>query len=174
MTSELVDRLRAAPLTGRPPSFATAEVAYAVHDTALGRMLLARRDSGPLVASMFVTDHRGEDRALDRLASVVSPRVLRIPAALDDVRRRLDDYLAGSRRDLDVELDWALATRFPQGKQPPVLRSSLGNRQQTLASLEILARPDGVTRAGARHRATAPSRPAPRHCLLYTSPSPRD
>lgn len=110
MTSELVDRLRAAPLTGRPPSFATAEVAYAVHDTALGRMLLARRDSGPLVASMFVTDHRGEDRALDRLASVVSPRVLRIPAALDDVRRRLDDYLAGSRRDLDVELDWALAS----------------------------------------------------------------
>ena len=47
MTSELIDRLRAYPPTGHPPSFATADVAYAVHDTALGRMLLARKGSAP-------------------------------------------------------------------------------------------------------------------------------
>lgn len=112
MTSELLDRLRDYPPTGHPPSFDTADVAYAVHDSAIGRMLLARRDSGPLVASVFVPDSTVEEQALDRLATRVSPRVLRLPGSLDEVRRRLDDYLAGERRELDVGVDWALASTW--------------------------------------------------------------
>ena len=56
MTGPRPDRLEAL-LAGfhlaasRPPEFPNADVSYAVHDTAVGRMLLACNDSGVLVAA---------------------------------------------------------------------------------------------------------------------------
>jgi len=47
-----------------------------------------------------------------RLARAVSPRVLRQARPLDDVRRQLDEYLAGTRQAFDLEVDLALATPF--------------------------------------------------------------
>lgn len=108
--TDLVRRLRQAPAVGHPPTFADAEVSYLVHDTPIGRMLLACRASGALVASVFAPSVQAEDRVLDRLAATVSPRVLRLPASVDPIRRRLDDYLAGRIHGLGVEVDWALAS----------------------------------------------------------------
>lgn len=108
--TDLAHRLRAYPMVGVPPAFATYDVAYVAHESSIGRIVLARKDSGPLVASVFASGPVEEDRVLDRLATTVGPRVLRRPRALDEVRHRLDDYLGGRRHGVDVEVDWALAT----------------------------------------------------------------
>jgi methylated-DNA-[protein]-cysteine S-methyltransferase len=38
--------------------------------------------------------------------------VLEAPARLDDVRRQLDDYFAGRRRDFSLAIDWGLVGDF--------------------------------------------------------------
>ena len=111
-SSSVEDRLHGWSPDIRPPTFATADVSYVVTDTAVGRILLARNDSGALLASRYVPDDTAEDALLDRLGRTVSPRVLRLPRALDDARRQLDELLAGHRHTVDLVVDLALATTF--------------------------------------------------------------
>ena len=113
-----------------PPVLPASDVSYVVEDTPIGRMLLARTSDGALVASSFVADDLGESRVLERIASLVSPRVLRLPRELDEVRRELDAFLAGSTRGFSVPTDLALATPF----QRDVLRrlaASVGYGERT-------------------------------------------
>ena len=91
----------------KPPVFPDADVAYTLHETPIGTMLLAVAN-GRVVASSF----GDEETVTTRLARAVSPRVLRRPGALDEVRRQLDEYLAGRRHAFDLEVDLALATPF--------------------------------------------------------------
>ena len=98
-----------------PPVLPASDVSYVVEDTPIGRMLLARTSDGALVASSFVADDLAESRVLERIASLVSPRVLRLPRELDEVRRELDAFLAGSTRGFSVPTDLALATPFQRG-----------------------------------------------------------
>jgi methylated-DNA-[protein]-cysteine S-methyltransferase len=92
---------------GRPPVLPDADVSYAVHETPIGTMLLATA-AGRVVASSF----GDEETITTRLAHTISPRVLRQPAALDNLRRQLDEYLAGRRQSFDLEVNLALATPF--------------------------------------------------------------
>lgn len=85
------------------------DVAYTVHDSTLGPLLLAATDAG-VVRLAF--EQQGHDAALEQLARAVSPRILRAPARLEEVRRELDEYLAGTRRTFDVPLDLRLARGF--------------------------------------------------------------
>ena len=113
-----------------PPVLPASDVSYVVEDTPIGRMLLARTSDGALVASSFVADDLAESRVLERIASLVSPRVLRLPRELDEVRRELDAFLAGSTRGFSVPTDLALATPF----QRDVLRrlaASVGYGERT-------------------------------------------
>lgn len=80
------------------------DVAWAVQDTPIGRLTLAATPAG--IVRVGFDD---EDRMLADLAAQVSPRVLRVPARLDEVRRELDEYFAGKRRDFDVSLDRRLS-----------------------------------------------------------------
>ena len=91
----------------KPPVLPDADVAYTLHDTPIGTMLLAIAH-GRVVASSF----GDEETMTNRLARAVSPRVLRRPRALDDVRRQLDEYLDGRRQAFDLKVDLALATPF--------------------------------------------------------------
>jgi methylated-DNA-[protein]-cysteine S-methyltransferase len=91
----------------KPPVFPAADVAYTLHDTPIGTMLLAVANDR-VVASSF----GDEETMTQRLARAVSPRVLRQPRALDDVRRQLDEYLDGHRQTFDLDVDLALATPF--------------------------------------------------------------
>jgi methylated-DNA-[protein]-cysteine S-methyltransferase len=91
----------------KPPVLPDADVAYTLHDTPIGTLLLAVAN-GRVVASSF----GDEESITNRLARAVSPRVLRQPRALDDVRRQLDEYLDGRRHAFDLEVDLALATPF--------------------------------------------------------------
>ncbi len=110
--TDLTTALAAFAPPARPPVLDASDVSYVVEDTPIGRMLLARTVSGAIVASAFVPTDDAEDRLLDRLAHVVSPRVLRQPRALDATRRELEDYLAGRRRGFSTPVDLALATPF--------------------------------------------------------------
>jgi methylated-DNA-[protein]-cysteine S-methyltransferase len=95
------------PSYGRPPVLPDADVCYAVHETPIGTMLLATA-AGQVVASSF----GDEETITTRLARAISPRVLRQPAAVDDLRRQLDEYLSGRRQSFDLDVNLALATPF--------------------------------------------------------------
>jgi methylated-DNA-[protein]-cysteine S-methyltransferase len=102
----LENRLASLP-AGGPPVLPDADVGYALHETPIGTLLLATA-AGKVVASSF-----GDEAAVtERLARTVSPRVLRQPKAVDEVRRQLDEYLAGRRQRFELEVDLALASPF--------------------------------------------------------------
>jgi methylated-DNA-[protein]-cysteine S-methyltransferase len=100
-------------LSGRSAERAAAEglldVAYAELDSPLGRLVAASTNRG--LVTLSYTDS-GLDPVLERLAAKVSPRVLEAPARLDAVRREVDEYFEGRRRDFDVPIDWALVQGF--------------------------------------------------------------
>ncbi len=108
---------RWAPASDRLPDItetaATAgllDVAYATLESPLGRLLLAATPDG-LVRIAYV-DHTDPEEVLEHLAARVSPRVLSAPRKLDEPRRELDEYFAGTRRRFEVPLDWRLTRGF--------------------------------------------------------------
>ena len=84
-----------------------AEVAYATYDSPVGTGTIAATDRG--VVAIVLPNRRLED-VLSELAEAISPRLLELPARLDEARRELDEYFAGSRREFDLRLDWRLVT----------------------------------------------------------------
>lgn len=98
----------------RPPQMLDGDVSYVVDDTALGRMLLATRPDGTALASAFTPTEADVERLLERLARLVSPRVLRGGRGIDLLRSELEDFLAGRLRQFSVPVDLALATPFQQ------------------------------------------------------------
>jgi len=99
------------PLSG-PPHLAPTDVSYVLDDTEVGRLLVAVRADGAVVTCTYAPDTASEDRWLTRIASRVSPRVLRHAAPTDAVRRALAAYLSGASRSVDVRADLALASPF--------------------------------------------------------------
>jgi methylated-DNA-[protein]-cysteine S-methyltransferase len=77
------------------------DVRYAVIDSPVGELAIAGTNRGLCRISY------GVDGFDDELARVFGVRVLRAP--LDDVRRELDEYFEGTRRDFDLPLDLRLA-----------------------------------------------------------------
>ncbi len=85
------------------------DVAYAYVDSPLGSLLVAGTERG-VVRVAYDVGHGQE--ILDRLAARLSPRLLEAPARLDPLRRQLDQYFAGDRREFDVPVDWTLVPPF--------------------------------------------------------------
>ncbi len=133
-----------------PPVLDPSDVSYVVEDTVIGRMLLARKASGALVASTFIATPQDEDVVLTRLAAKISPRVLRQPRALDEARRQLEDFLAGRSRRFTLPTDLALASDF-QRLVLPTLASSVGyGTRATYAQLAVrVERPKAARAVGA-------------------------
>jgi len=86
-----------------------ADVAYATVDSPIGELLAARTERG-LVRIAFKTER--QDDVLNELVVRISPRVVEAPAQLDDVRRELDQYFDGKRREFELPLDWQLSRGF--------------------------------------------------------------
>ncbi|MBA2283667.1 MAG: methylated-DNA--[protein]-cysteine S-methyltransferase [Actinomycetota bacterium] len=84
------------------------EVALAHQDSPIGVLTLAATSAG-LVRVGFPREH---DTMADELAVELSPRVVELPKRLDRVRRQLDEYFAGRRRDFDLDVDLRLARGF--------------------------------------------------------------
>jgi methylated-DNA-[protein]-cysteine S-methyltransferase len=111
LTPPTFDPADAAAAAARFAATAPADVAYALVDSPVGRLVVARTEHG-LVQIAYEDFRGGLDPVLDALARRVSPRILEAPARLDDVRRELDEYFEGRRHDFDVPIDWALYTDF--------------------------------------------------------------
>ncbi|MFZ5872723.1 MAG: methylated-DNA--[protein]-cysteine S-methyltransferase [Actinomycetota bacterium] len=146
----LEDRLSAFAPTVRPPRLPDGDVAYMLEDTPIGRMLLAVRADGAVVASAFAPGTAEEDVVLARLAARVSPRVLRQPGRTDALRRELEEFLAGRRRAFDLPLDLALAGEF-QGEVLTRLAATVpyGARTTYGALAAALGRPKASRAVGA-------------------------
>jgi methylated-DNA-[protein]-cysteine S-methyltransferase len=84
------------------------DVAYELHDTPVGRLLVAVTDHG-LCEISYDADVDAEAK---RLARAFGSRVLRSPRPTDEVRRQLDEYFAGTRRAFDLAIDLRPAREF--------------------------------------------------------------
>jgi methylated-DNA-[protein]-cysteine S-methyltransferase len=85
------------------------DVAWCPVDSPLGSLVAAATPAG-LCALWYGLDE--VDDLLARLARKVSPRVLEAPGRLDPVRRQLDEYFDGRRREFELPIDWALTAGF--------------------------------------------------------------
>ena len=105
------DPADAAAAAARFAAVAPADVHYALVDSPVGTLVAAATPRG--LATLSYEDHGGgADAILEWLAAKLSPRMLEAPARLDDVRRELDEYFEGRRRDFDLPIDWTLTTPF--------------------------------------------------------------
>jgi methylated-DNA-[protein]-cysteine S-methyltransferase len=77
------------------------DVGFDIVDSPIGELLVAASDRG-LASISFDPD---PDDALERLARIAGPRVLRSPRSVDHARRELDEYFGGRRRAFDLALD---------------------------------------------------------------------
>jgi methylated-DNA-[protein]-cysteine S-methyltransferase len=93
------------------------DVAYAEVDSPVGPLVIAATRRG-LARVSYSNEY--EAGVLEELAAKLSPRVLRAPARLDDVRRELNEYFEGVRTRFDLSIDWSLT----QGFSRKVLRAT--------------------------------------------------
>ena len=119
------------------------DVAYTTLDTPIGPFLAAVTARG-LVRLAFRTED--PDQVLDDLAHRLSPCVLEAPTRLDTVRRQLDEYFEGRRRQFDLTLDWSLTTGFRRR----VLRTTARIPYGSVSTYQQVA-----ARAGNAHAARA-------------------
>jgi methylated-DNA-[protein]-cysteine S-methyltransferase len=84
------------------------DVAYELHDTPVGRLLIAVTEHG-VCEIHYDAD---PDAEAERLARLFGSRVLRSPRPTDEARRQLDEYFAGGRREFDLEVDLRPAREF--------------------------------------------------------------
>lgn len=102
------DRLRAV-LARRAAEDGLLDVAYGTYESPLGPLTVFVTPRGLVRLS-----YPGEpiEAQLDELAALISPRVLAAPERTDDVRRQLDGYFGGTRRDFELAIDWRLLRGF--------------------------------------------------------------
>ena len=89
-----------------------ADVAYAVVDSPIGPLMVAVTPRG-LLRLGFDSDWL--DRFVAEIAERISPRIVEapgMPGMLDPLRRQLDEYFEGHRREFDLPLDWRLTRGF--------------------------------------------------------------
>jgi methylated-DNA-[protein]-cysteine S-methyltransferase len=84
------------------------DVAYDLVDSPVGTLLVATTDRG---LCRIAYDAEPE-REIDRLATTFGVRVLRSTRPIDQARRQLDEYFAGSRQRFDLAVDLALLADF--------------------------------------------------------------
>ena len=86
------------------------DVSYAIEPSPVGDLLVAVTPRG--LIRIAYNAEESTDVALEELARRVSPRVVEAPAALDEVRRELDEYFEGKRTSFEIPIDWRLHDGF--------------------------------------------------------------
>jgi methylated-DNA-[protein]-cysteine S-methyltransferase len=79
------------------------DVAYELHESPVGELLVAATDRGVCRISYH------PELELERIARSYGPRVLRVPGAATEARRQLDEYFERRRTTFDLDLDLAAA-----------------------------------------------------------------
>jgi methylated-DNA-[protein]-cysteine S-methyltransferase len=154
MTTNMFDELQAddktlARLHHRLESNADADglldVAYRTIDTPVGTLLLATTTVG-LVRVAY--DIEGHDAVLAGLATVVSPRILRVPARLDSVARQIDEYFAKRRTAFEVPVDLRLAEGFRRNVIEHLRDIAYGDRESYATVAAAIGHPRAVRAVG--------------------------
>jgi methylated-DNA-[protein]-cysteine S-methyltransferase len=120
------------------------DVSYRTVDSPLGLLLLAATGEGLVRVAFSCEDH---DAVLARLASDISPRILRTPRRLDDAAHQLDEYFAGKRRAFSVPIDLQLAHGFRRSVLEHLRRIPYGVTQSYTAVARAAGNPSAVRAA---------------------------
>ena len=102
-SADLLDRL-----ADRADREGLVDISFGEMDSPVGPLVIAVTERG--VVQLSYSDHYTE--ALPDLARLLSPRIVRRPHRVDGVRRELEEYFSGQRRDFDTPIDWALIRGF--------------------------------------------------------------
>lgn len=92
-------------LASRAEREGLVDIAFGQADSPFGPLTVATTERGLVLLSY---PEYPLDDVLARLARDVSPRVLEAPARIDPIRRELDEYFEGRRRDFETAVDWRL------------------------------------------------------------------
>jgi methylated-DNA-[protein]-cysteine S-methyltransferase len=159
MNADLEASLRATAPAGAPDATASAvrragdraaaerlvDLAYAVVPSPLGRLVLAASPRG-LVTVAY--EDGSLESILDKLAARTSPRLLELPARLDEPRRELDEYFEGRRRRFELRVDWALVRGFTRKVLQATARIPYGSASSYLEVAARAGSPRAVRAAG--------------------------
>lgn len=121
-------------LAGAAAEEGLLDVAYATADSPVGPLLVAATPRG-LVRVAFAREP--VEDVLAELSRQVSPRVLEAPAALDEVRRELDQYFHGRRHRFELSLDRRLSSGFRRRVQEQLSSVPYG---ETVSYAQLAAR----------------------------------
>ncbi len=121
------------------------DVGYGFADSPFGRLLVAVTARG-LVRLQY--PGRDVDEELADLAARVSPRVLESARATGEVRRELDEYFAGDRRDFEIPVDLSLTTGFTRAVLAATARIPFGSVSTYRAVAEAAGSPRASRAAG--------------------------
>jgi len=142
-----IDPADAAAAAARFAATADADVSYTVHDSPVGRLVLAATPRG-LVRIAYELPNGGLDSVLQALAARLSPRILEAPGRLDTARRELDEYFAGRRTRFDLPVDLSLVAPFGKRVLSATAAIPFGETR-TYAQIAALAgKPTGARATG--------------------------
>jgi methylated-DNA-[protein]-cysteine S-methyltransferase len=144
LTSDDATRLRAL-LTERAERDGVLDVAYRTIDSPVGLLLLAATPEGLVRVAFDCEDH---DAVLERLADVVSPRILRAPGRLDTVAAQLDEYFGRRRRRFELTLDLQLAHGFRRAVVEHLREIPYGSTESYAMVAAAVGNPAAVRAAG--------------------------
>src|SRR5437762_2862366 len=102
-----LDRDAAAAAAARFAIIAEPDIAYALVDTPVGKIMAAQTKRG-LACLGYVDQHGNAEHFVEELSTSLSPRILEAPARLDVVRRELEEYFEGKRHAFDLNIDLSL------------------------------------------------------------------
>ena len=114
------------------------DVAYELHDTPVGQLLVAVTDRGVCEISYEA----------ERLARLFGTRVLRSPRPTDEVRRQLDEYFAGRRHEFQLEVDLGPAREFGRAVLDQLARVPYGELTTYGTLAERAGRPRAARAVG--------------------------
>lgn len=134
-----------AHLARRADAAGLVDIAYRVLDTPVGSLLLAATPRG-LVRVAY--EREDFDQVLRTLADRLSPRILRLPARLDEPVRELTEYFAGTRQQFDLSLDHALSSGFRGSVQRHLTQIGYGQTRTYKQVAELAGRPRAVRAVG--------------------------
>jgi methylated-DNA-[protein]-cysteine S-methyltransferase len=120
------------------------DVAVGTVDSPVGELFVAVTARG-LVRLAF---DPGQLRVLDDLAGRISRRVVETAARVDPVRRELDEYFAGRRRQFDLTVDLSLTSAFGRRVLEATARIPAGHVETYGALAAQVGTPRGARAVG--------------------------
>ena len=141
--SSATDRLRL-ELAAMAEQQKLLDVSYRTVDSPLGTLLLAATGKGLVRVAFNREDH---ESVLARLATDISPRILRTPRRLDEAARQLEEYFAGKRRAFTVPVDLQLAHGFRRSVLLRLREIPYGRTQSYAAVAKAAGNPSAVRAA---------------------------